>query len=229
MRKSQITLIAGLFLVATSKLNDAEILLHKESNLEGILIPKVTALDLTPKEKQDIPKTFTSLERIAEAEASEEEGTIDKTGGNTDSGSKKYEGFKYPDELPQIIKHSKRFGVEPELLMAIRSSENGSDSKAYGILPGGEVLKKYKRDSGYTLESEFHPYLDEKEKQLCWSADTVSRNIERFKLNNEGHENFISYLASKYAPKDVKNDPNGLNYFWEENVRFLYEKFRASP
>ena len=36
---------------------------------------------------------------------------------------------------------------------------------------------------------------------------------------------FIDYLASKYAPIGVSNDPEGLNKHWARNVRYWYRQF----
>lgn len=138
------------------------------------------------------------------------------------------EMFRYLYEIPQILKHAKRIGVEPELLMAIRSAENGRDELAYGIMPRGKAKELYERDRGYTLNDKFYEYTDEKEKQLCWACWTVKKNFERFNINSEGYDNFISYLASKYAPLDAENDPEELNRNWERNVRFFYKNFKNS-
>ena len=134
--------------------------------------------------------------------------------------------FKFQKELPQIYKHAKRIGIEPEFLMAVRILENGKDEIAYGILPQGKSLERYKKDKGYIINNEFYPYTDEKEKQLCWAGHTIKRNLERFQKNSERHKDFISYLADKYAPFNVKNDPQELNKNWEKNFRHFYEKFK---
>ena len=136
---------------------------------------------------------------------------------------KRYKEFKYANELPQILKNAKIIDIEPELLMAIRLAENGKDSLVYGIILNG---KRYDNDKGYTLKDKFYIYKNEKEKQLCWAANTIRKNIERFKTNSKNHKDFISYLASRYAPIGVKNDPTGLNNHWEKNVRFFYKKFK---
>ncbi len=138
----------------------------------------------------------------------------------------KYDEFTYQTEIPDILKHAKRIGVEPELLMAIRDAEDGRDEIAYGILPQGKAKERYDKDKGYKSDGEFHQYKDEKEKQLCWAGWTIKRNLERFKQDPEGHEDFISYLAEKYAPINVANDPNNLNNNWENNVRQLNNEFR---
>ena len=78
-------------------------------------------------------------------------------------------GFRYQNEIPQIIKHSQRVGVDPALLAAVRSSENGKTDIAYGIITQGPAKVKYSDDKGYTLNGKFVQYQDNKEKQLCWA------------------------------------------------------------
>ena len=138
----------------------------------------------------------------------------------------RYRDFKYSAELPQILKHAKIVDIEPELLMAIRLAENGRDSLAYGILPQGKLKEKYENERGYYYEEKFYPYTDTKEKQLKWATQTVRYYYEIFEKNPKDHKDFISYLASRYAPIGVKNDPNGLNHNWQNNVRFFYKKFK---
>ncbi len=138
---------------------------------------------------------------------------------------KEYLNFKYPNEIPDIIKHAERIGVEPEMLMAVRMAENGVDRLAYGIMPQGSAKERYEGDKGYRLNGEFFEYRDEREKQLCWAAWTIKKNFDRFRQNPEGHEDFISYLAGVYAPTKAENDPKNLNANWEKNVRRWYKEF----
>lgn len=136
-----------------------------------------------------------------------------------------YKAFPYSEEVPDIIKHAKILGVEPELLMAIRLAENGVDSIAYGIMPSGEVIERYKNDMGYTNDKNFYYYKNEKEKQLHWAAQTVRYYLNEFEKNPEDKD-FISYLAERYAPVNALNDPNGLNKYWERNVKRFYGTFK---
>lgn len=140
----------------------------------------------------------------------------------------KYSEFKYQDEISDILKHAKRVGVEPELLMAIRTSENGADNLAYGIIPQGKAKEKYDSDKGYFLNGESYTYQNEIEKQLCWSAWTVRKNRERFEKNpNKGNFlDFIDFLGNIYCPVGAENDPNRLNANWEKNVREAYAKLK---
>lgn len=137
-----------------------------------------------------------------------------------------YSSFKYQEEIPQILKHAEIVGVEPELLMAIRSAEGAKDYLAYGIKPGNKWYKIYHEEKGYFDNEKFYAYIDEKEKQLSWATHTIKNNIKRFNENSKEHPDFISYLANIYAPIGASNDPTGLNINWERNVRDYYSKFK---
>lgn len=137
-----------------------------------------------------------------------------------------YFGFSYQEEIPMILKHAQRVGVEPEILMAIRDAEDGASHIAYGIMPQGFAKDRYEKDTGYTLDGRFCRYESPVEKQLCWAAWTVKKNEERYGENSQGHGDFISFLAARYAPVGAANDPDKLNDNWERNVRVLYESFK---
>ena len=138
----------------------------------------------------------------------------------------RYAGFRFPDELPTILRTAERVGVEPELLLAIRQAENGEQGLQFGIIP----TERYRRDLGVTENGRFRYYPDdgELEKQASWSAWTVRRNRERWEAlpENErtGYEDFIDFLGDRYAPVGADNDPGGLNSNWERNVRFFYRQ-----
>ena len=141
---------------------------------------------------------------------------------------KNYDSFKYQDEIPQILKHAKIVGVETELLMAIRTAEGAADHLAYGIKPGNKWFKIYHEEKGYLHNGKIYHYVNEKEKQLSWAAYTIRNNLKRFGEDSKGHNNFISYLASIYAPIGASNDPTGLNVNWEKNVKNYYNLFKRN-
>ncbi len=136
-----------------------------------------------------------------------------------------YTSFKYQDELPMILKHAERVGVDPALLLAIRSAENGRDALAYGIKPLNQVKERYDADQGYIVDGKFQKYTDEKEKQLCWAAWTLKKRVQEFTVKKSANEDLIGYVARSWAPENAKNDPRGRNKHWKSNVRQLYEKF----
>jgi len=64
-------------------------------------------------------------------------------------------------------------------------------------------------------------YQDEAEaRHICFN--TVRNNRKRFA--DYGHIKYATYLeflASRYCPIGVSNDPKGLNQHWLKNVRFF--------
>ncbi len=182
-----------------------------------------------PADNSNIPLEERIIDPLLAKDKKDGEIVNDKIGNLRDIGNIyqdneiEYLEFRYQDEIPQILKHSRRVGVEPEMIMALRMTENGKDHIAYGIMPQGNNLDRYNSDTGYSINGTRLKYEDEKEKQLCWAAWTIKRNKERFDKDNEGHKDFISYLASKYAPIGAENDSEGLNINWERNFRHWYE------
>lgn len=80
---------------------------------------------------------------------------------------------------------------------AIYKAEGGAKTRhPYGI------LAKYKKTSP---------------RQAC--INTVQHKYSDWVASGDPRP-FITYLASKYAPRHVSNDPFDLNRNWEKNVRF---------
>ena len=60
-------------------------------------------------------------------------------------------------------------------------------------------------------------------RQICYN--TVRNNRKRFKeYGYKDYDTFLEFLASRYAPIGVSNDPKGLNKNWLKNVRFFLSK-----
>jgi hypothetical protein len=136
-----------------------------------------------------------------------------------------YKDFPYPREVLKIIEHAKIEKLDPALLMAIRLAENGKDSVAYGVMPGGKIKQIYEKEEGYIKDGKFYAYNDIKEKQLHWAARTVRYYLDEFEKDPK-NKDFISYLAKKYSP--IEGDEKGLNKYWEGNVRHFYNTFKKS-
>lgn len=137
---------------------------------------------------------------------------------------KVYQEFRYPEELPVILNTADRVGVEPELMMAIRTAENGT-SLAFGIIPDED----YKNDKGYKINGVLVPYKSELEKQASWCAQTIRKNKKRFEKSPDKsqYQDFIDFLGDKYAPENAENDPKHLNKNWKKNVRTCYTQFKG--
>ena len=50
--------------------------------------------------------------------------------------------------------------------------------------------------------------------------NTIRNNVRRFREDSEGFDNYLEFLAHRYAPIGVENDPGDLNRDWLRNVRY---------
>lgn len=137
--------------------------------------------------------------------------------------AKKY--FKFPEEVSFLLEETRKFlnkyrGINfpvnvPAFTLAVRQQEAGRAGREFGIM---------------------HPEAidTDLETQLEWFLETLKKDTIRWNTGNlwqgwrkESFRDFIEYFARKYAPIGAENDPQGLNRFWEKNVRYYYELFRA--
>ena len=60
-------------------------------------------------------------------------------------------------------------------------------------------------------------------RRICFT--TVRHNRIRYlRSEQQRNKSFISFLASRYAPIGVRNDPKGLNKNWYKNVMFFLKE-----
>ena len=128
----------------------------------------------------------------------------------TTQTKKQYANFPYQDELQMILANSQKYGIEPEMLMAIRCAENGKNY-AYGVLP--------------RKPSEREKFKD-KETQCKLAAQTIANNEIR-RQRAITNKDQIDYLGDVYCPVGAENDPRGLNKNWKGNVRKYYTQFKG--
>lgn len=50
---------------------------------------------------------------------------------------------------------------------------------------------------------------------------TVHNNRRRYDQGHQPSEDFIKFLANRYAPIGADNDPDGLNQNWQKNVKYF--------
>jgi len=108
----------------------------------------------------------------------------------------------FDDAIATNIRPELRSKLAP-IVAAIRYAENGKTYQ-YGIIHK-RCPKGYRNQAG-------------------WCAATVQKNFDRWKKAGAKGE-FITFLASRYAPIDADNDPNGLNHNWLPNVRKFRKRF----
>ena len=142
----------------------------------------------------------------------------------------RHSNFRFPDEKYTIIYHSRRVGVDEDLMLSIREAENGSSGRQFGIMPNA----RYNNDRGFNQDGEFHQYPDDGQlsKQVSWSAWTVRKNKEKYDSLSDDEKarygDFIDYLGEKYSPAGADNDPEGLNRNWKRNVRNRYSVHKGN-
>lgn len=60
-------------------------------------------------------------------------------------------------------------------------------------------------------------------RKIC--LNTIRNNRKRYtEYGYKQYKTFLEFLASRYAPIGVKNDPKGLNKHWLKNVRYFLNK-----
>ena len=124
------------------------------------------------------------------------------------------------EELQIIYKTAKRIGVNPAFLMAIRRAENGKIWH-FGVMPENEG---YREDKGIIENGKFRYYRSRFEKQCNWAALSIKKNSERYFKSDKKYD-FIRFMQKEYCPIGVKNDPRGLNKYWEGNVRKYFSRY----
>jgi len=101
---------------------------------------------------------------------------------------------------------------------------------AYEQMPNWEKLANaiYKAEGGAKTA---HPYgiltryKHTTPRQAC--INTLKSKYREWASNAKiraHHKEYLTYLASRYAPIGASNDPTGLNNNWLKNVRYFYEK-----
>lgn len=119
--------------------------------------------------------------------------------------------FSFPEELSTILEIARRYFPRDEnypvnpyaLILAIREAERGRKGFEFGIVAAKNTDLKT---------------------QCEWACATVKKNFERFR--ESGEKDFIAFLGRRWAPIGAENDPQGLNRYWVDNVRYFYNLFQ---
>ena len=114
-------------------------------------------------------------------------------------------------EQQAILAMAAEIGVPAAFLAAIRIAENGGPGREFGVLS----------ESAGTYEA-----------QCRIAALSIRNNQYRYVLRFkewpiDGHgglsEAFTKFMAARYAPVGVENDPTSLNQHWPRNVWRAYQ------
>ncbi len=115
---------------------------------------------------------------------------------------------KLPEhEQAVILEQACEVGVPACLLAAIRLAENGRAGREFGVLSeGAETYEKQARICALSIRNNQFRYVA----QIgVWPVDTKTGQTSR---------GFVEFMASRWAPTGVANDPDGLNKNWPGNV-----------
>jgi len=125
----------------------------------------------------------------------------------------------FQKEYPIILKAAKRNGIEYDdyenlaILFAIRKAENGRKGIEFGVISNPRAIGKDWETWEVTLD-----------RQAGWAAATIMKNRERW-AKDPKEQMFIVFLAKRYAPVGVENDPDNLNRHWLGNVMRISNKY----
>lgn len=101
------------------------------------------------------------------------------------------------------------------ILFAIRKAENGGHGKEFGVISNLRAVGKKEE-----------PWTTTMDRQAGWAAATIVNN--RVRWENAGRkEEYLIFLARRYAPVGAENDPTGLNRNWHRNTKHWTDRFMA--
>jgi hypothetical protein len=121
----------------------------------------------------------------------------------------------WADEWLMIRACALAHGVDPYLIGAIRKAENGAPGREFGVLTqNAPTYAKQLESCCATVRNRML------EKPPRFRPRTLKNGIGRLCLN----EDWIAWFATRWAPLDAANDPNGLNRNWTINVLGWYNR-----
>jgi hypothetical protein len=115
-------------------------------------------------------------------------------------------------ERTLIAREARRTGIQPELLVALRRTENGGAGREFGV------------------RSVAAPSMEE---QARVAANSLRNSMARFhRLGGEVidpatgqySDAFLRYFSARYAPAGAENDPTGLNRHHAKNLMWHYRR-----
>lgn len=120
---------------------------------------------------------------------------------------------RLPESEQDVIRRiAAEIGVQPQFLAAIRVAEGGGPGREFGVL------------------SQEAPTYEE-QCRVC--ARSIRNNLFRYVTRHDGafpvnrddrySPGFIAFMAARWAPVGVANDPSNLNAHWVANVTAAYE------
>ena len=122
-----------------------------------------------------------------------------------------------------ILEVATEYGVDPDLLAALRLTENGRKGREFGVLHPGAMIGD---DPQVTPAASFRT-------QAQWAAGTISKNAQRYQKAYEKPafrytEDFVRFFSERYAPVGAGNAPTNLNAHHTRNLLEHYAREMGS-
>ena len=109
-------------------------------------------------------------------------------------------------EQAVILATAAEIGVPATFLAAIRIAENGRAGREFGVLSeAADTYEAQARVAALSIRNNAYRYVARFKE---WPVDTQGRLSEAF----------TKFMAARWAPSGVENDPTNLNAHWPGNV-----------
>ena len=122
----------------------------------------------------------------------------------------KFSGFasRLPEHEQQMIfRAAAEVGVPAAMLAAIRLAENGRAGREFGVLSEhADTYEQQARICALSIRNNTYRYVQKTEQ---WPIDSATGQLSR---------GFVEFMALRWAPIGVGNDPDNLNAHWPGNV-----------
>ena len=117
------------------------------------------------------------------------------------------------EEQAAIVRTAAEVGVPAVFLAAIRIAENGRAGREFGVLSeAADTYEAQARIAALSIRNNTYRYvLRFKE----WPVDSQTGGLS---------EAFTKFMATRWAPINAANDPDGLNAHWPKNVWRVYSE-----
>src|SRR3990167_6463925 len=110
-------------------------------------------------------------------------------------------------EQEVIIATAAEIGVPALMLAAIRLAENGRAGREFGVLSeSANTYEQQARICALSIRNNCYRYVQKTEQ---WPIDSATGQLSR---------SFVDFMAARWAPRGVENEPNDLNAHWPKNV-----------
>ena len=122
----------------------------------------------------------------------------------------RFTGFasKLPEHEQHVIfRTASEVGVPAVMLAAIRLAENGRAGREFGVLSeSANTYEQQARICALSIRNNTYRYV---QKTAQWPIDSATGQLSY---------GFVTFMAARWAPLGVQNDPDNLNAHWPKNV-----------